>query len=121
MSLLFNPSIRNMGCKLISDGDAAHSLLNPVVRIAFCLIQSAGSFGCQLGVLYLLNAFITDLCQPPLEWFCLRGWDGLNNAKNAFCVGAIDLLVSSGSLYQKGGWQFAPTLSTTPCHDAAYL
>ncbi len=47
---------------------------------------------------YLLNASITDLCQPPLEGFCLRGWDGLNDAKDPLGISAVYSLMPTFGL-----------------------
>jgi len=53
----------------------------------------------QLRIFNLLHALISDLCQSPFERFGFWGRDGLDDTKNPFRVGAIDLLLSSGSIY----------------------
>ena len=106
--------------EFIADGDGAHPFLDPVVGAAFGLVEGAGAFGSEFGVLDLLDTFVADFGQPAFEGLGLGAGDGLDDAEEAFGVGAIEVLRAAGSGDGKGGWQFAPTLWSTPGHGGAY-
>src|SRR3972149_4365833 len=72
--------------KFLTDSDAAHPLLYPVVRIALGLIQSPCSFRCQFRVFNLLHPLVACLCQPAFEGLGFGGWNGLNYAEDAFSI-----------------------------------
>ena len=84
--------------------------LDPVVGIALGLIDRTGPLGRQLGVFDLLDPFVTDLGQPTLEGLSLGRGDRLDDAENAFGVGAINPLFFSGGLDPKGGDNLSPPL-----------
>jgi hypothetical protein len=118
-ALFFDPALFPFPGEFIADGDGAHALLDPVVGIAFGFVEGAGAFGGQLGILDLLDAFVTDFGQPALEGLGFGAGDRLNEAEEAFGVGAVELLRPPGGFYQKGGGNLPPPfgkLGVTAAH-----
>src|ERR1035437_5143621 len=56
----------------------------------------------------LLDAFVADACQPAFERLGLGTGDGLDDAKQALSVGAIQLLGAASGWNQKGGGNLPP-------------
>ena len=66
-----------------------HALLNPLVAAPMLLPGLTGSVQRQGRIGQLLHAFIADLGQPQLDGLGLGAGDGLDDAEQTFCSGAI--------------------------------
>src|SRR3990172_10980597 len=94
-SLLFDVSFFPLIRKFLTDCDAAHPLLYPIVRIALGLIQSPCSFRCQFRVFNLLHPLVACLCQPAFEGLGLGRGDGLDDAKHRLSACTVGLVIFS--------------------------
>ena len=66
-----------------------------------------------------MDAFVADFGQPALEGFGFGAGDRLDQAEEAFSVGAVELLRTTGGFYQKGGGNLPPPfgkLGVTAAH-----
>jgi hypothetical protein len=95
--------------QLPTHGDGTQPLLDPRLRIALGLIQLAGTGAGQFGVFYFFDTLVTHLRQPAFERLGLGRRDGLDDAEQAFSVGAIGLaFFAVRGLQRKGGTSCTP-------------
>ncbi len=82
--------------QFVADGDGTHPFLDPIVGIALGLVKRAGALGGEFRVFNLLHAFVAYFGQPAFERLGLGAGNGLDEAENAFGVGAIQFLRTAG-------------------------
>ena len=96
--------------QFVTDGDAAHALLDPRVGVTFGEVEGASALGGEFGIFDFLHAFIADFSEPAFEGLGLGTGDGLDQAENAFGMPADEFLRATGrgELQSKGGGKLPP-------------
>ena len=60
------------------------------IQASLCFVDRPRSLRGQLRVFYFLHPLVADPCRPTFERFGLGGRDGLDDAEDVFCVGAVN-------------------------------
>ena len=93
--MLADAAILPLAGELFTNGNGAHSLFDPVVRVAFSFVEGTCTFGSEFGILDLLNSFVANLREPALEGLCLGAGNGLDEAEDALGIPALKHLPSA--------------------------
>lgn len=83
--------------QFVTDGNATDALFDPIVGVAFVLIEFPHPLLGKLWILDFLDALVSDLRQPAFERFGLGAGDGLDDAESGFGVDRISLVPFSVS------------------------
>jgi hypothetical protein len=99
--------------QFLPNGNPPHPFFDPVIGIAFGFIKRPSPLGSQFRIFYLLHPLVTNLGQLAFKRLGLGGMGGLDNAEDAFGIGAIgfpQLPIRRGQLQP-----------VTKCHDVTPL
>src|SRR3989344_845652 len=58
--------------QFFSNNNSSHSFFYPIFTISLELIEHSCAFCRKLWIFYLLYSFVTDPCEPALEWLGIR-------------------------------------------------
>jgi hypothetical protein len=75
--------------EVLSDSDTPKPFVYPIGRVSFLFVERFHPFLGQFGIFNLFDPFVTDFCQPFLEWLGFWGWNGLYDTQDSFGVRAI--------------------------------
>ena len=99
--------------QVLPHGNAAQALVDPLLGVTLFLIQVLHAAHGQLGVLDFVQPLFAHLGQPAFERLGLGAGDGLDQAKYALRVPALQLLPPACRIERqpKGGDNLSPPLA----------